>query len=97
MSVSADFGKADGTSISNAATILDDVDKALGVSGPPAFEYIFCEHTTPKDSISRKIARFGHALCRYTLPDGKQVLMNIVGLPGNQMVHLIDVRPFWLL
>ena len=77
----ADFGVEGGTPISNMRTIMGEIDAALGVSGPPAIEYIFCdaygkERETTWQWLYRNIANFGHALVRYTLPTGEQVVMS---------------------
>lgn len=79
--VPADFGAADGTPISNASTIMRDIDAALGVASPPAVEFVFCDGVGVIDGpwyrhAIASLFNFGHALVRYTLPSGEQVVMS---------------------
>jgi hypothetical protein len=79
--------------VQNKDTILHDVDKQFG--GAASVEYIF---VTP--GLIRAMGKnidsetstnpFGHAVIRYTLPNGTQKLMNIVGKPGAEMVNFLD-------
>ncbi|KJE91653.1 hypothetical protein CAOG_02761 [Capsaspora owczarzaki ATCC 30864] len=83
--VPGDFGAEGGAEVSNKATLLSDVDGALGRSKPPALEYIL---VMPFSAVRLGFGyglsynSFGHAAVRYTLPDGKQVVMNINGKGG---------------
>eukprot|EP01087_Luapelamoeba_hula_P020816 TRINITY_DN715_c4_g1_i1.p1 TRINITY_DN715_c4_g1~~TRINITY_DN715_c4_g1_i1.p1 ORF type:complete len:407 (-),score=67.59 TRINITY_DN715_c4_g1_i1:33-1253(-) len=89
-----DFGAPGGVPISNLDDIMQTIDAALGVNHPPAIEFIFVE---PYTSVS--IPKFpnwgfsnnpyGHAAVRYTLPDGQQILMNIVRT-SDQMVNFMS-------
>jgi hypothetical protein len=87
-----DFGAPDGSEISNKDSILQEIDEALGVSKPPDIEYIFVEPYSDFSLAGIGIGRnpYGHAALRYTLPSGEQILMNIVGVPGRQMVNFLD-------
>lgn len=75
-----DFGKLNGSTITNKSTILDDIDKALGCTKPPDIEFLFVE-TFPKITIfgfDIPSLPFGHAVVRYTYK-GEQKIMNIIG------------------
>jgi len=95
--VPPDFGAKNGTEISNKATILQEVDRTLGRSRPPALEYIFV-----RPLVLSKFSRgsgsgtnpYGHAVMRYTLPDGRQKVMNIVGAPGRSMVNFLSPEDY---
>lgn len=82
--VPPDFGRQGGTPISNADTVLDEVDAVLGREGrPPAVEYLFVRpfvHVrVPLLDVGFSYNAYGHAAVRYTRPNGEQVVMNIVG------------------
>lgn len=87
-----DFGARNGGEIANKASVLSELDKALGRSKPPALEYIFVSPLAvwklPTDSGSGTNP-YGHAVVRYTLPGGEQKVMNIVGKPGREMVNFL--------
>lgn len=66
------FGAAGGMRIVNFDTIMSEIDAALGVSKPPAVEYLF---VAPYGSVNLFGLRFGspygHAALRYTLPQSE--------------------------
>lgn len=78
-----DFGDENGSEISNKDTIFSEIDKALGVSKPPALEYIlvmpFSSFFVPFLGFGINMNAYGHAAVRYTLPDGRGVVMNVEG------------------
>jgi len=66
---------------------MRDIDAALGCAGPPAIEYIFCDAYGARGegvsgTLFRSLTSFGHALVRYTLPDGTQVVMSTPSIPS---------------
>ena len=78
------FGARGGRAIANKASVLDEVDRALGVQRPPDLEVILTDHLTCIDSqlsilTHSAFLRFGHVAVRYTTSDGTQRLMNILG------------------
>ncbi|MBI5623570.1 MAG: Zn-dependent oligopeptidase [Elusimicrobia bacterium] len=95
--VARDFGAKGGAEISNKATILDEVDRALGQKAPPALEYIFVRPLAllklSRDSGSGTNP-YGHALVRYTMPDGTRKIMNIVGAKGRAMVNFLKPEDY---
>jgi hypothetical protein len=81
--VPANFGGRDGPCISNKASILAEVDAALG-GRPPDVEVLLTDHISDVSSqLSRAlhtgVLRFGHVAVRYTTSDGVQRVMNILG------------------
>eukprot|EP01084_Bolivina_argentea_P198754 340240_1 len=81
----------------NVNTLLNDIDKNLGVRTPPSMEYLY---VVPAVAWSwsglwflRKVYSscnpYGHAAVRYTTSDGSQYLLNIVGKPGSRMVNFL--------
>lgn len=100
----ATFGAPFGEEVTNKHTILGDLDKFLGSREPPAVEYVFVE---PYLNFARKTGRvfgrwqitlnpYGHAVVRYTLPGTKeQVVMNIVGLAGEELVNFLPPEEFF--
>src|SRR5690606_30443917 len=54
--VPKNFGAPRGAEISNKYTILEEIDEALGVSKPPAVEYIFVQ---PYSDMSVPYLKFG--------------------------------------
>jgi hypothetical protein len=92
--IAKDFGAAGGSEISNKASVLAEIDRALGVNKPPAVEYIFVEPYAdfglPFSTYGFSRNPYGHAAVRYTLPNGEQKLMNIVGQPHKEMVNFLD-------
>ena len=106
--VPEDFGRLGGTPIRNKDSILGEIDLAVArltdptaaVGRPPDVEVLFTEHKAYHGSWMSWLGhvtlfRFGHGLVRYTLPDGRQYTMNILGgeglhLPGGQLVNLMD-------
>lgn len=94
----SDFGAKDGTELANKDSVLGDVDAALGRKGPPALEYIFV-----KPLATLKLNKgsgtgtnpYGHAVVRYTLPDGTRKAMNIVGKKGRQMVNFLSPEDYF--
>jgi hypothetical protein len=82
--VPANFGGRDGPCVFNKASILADVDAALGVHRPPDVEVLLTDHMSDVSSpLSRAlhagVMRFGHVAVRYTTSDGVQRVMNILG------------------
>ena len=65
-------------------SVLTDVDRVLGVTSPPDLEYLLC--AVPGSGLTR----FGHAAVRYTLSSGRQVVMNICGVRGKEMVNFLE-------
>jgi len=63
--------------LANKGSILDELDRSLGYSAPPAVEFIFVENVLPDFGSSWIGLGFGHAALRYTLPSGEQRLVNI--------------------
>lgn len=73
-----DFGCPHGTPIENKATILQDVDRALGFDSPPALEYVLVQPFSvvriPGTNVGFGWNQYGHSVVRYTLPDGRQIV-----------------------
>ncbi|MBI5241513.1 MAG: hypothetical protein HY926_13655 [Elusimicrobia bacterium] len=93
----ADFGAKNGTEISNKDTVLGEVDRSLGRKAPPALEYIFVKPlaTLRLDRGSGTGTNpYGHAVVRYTMPDGTQKVMNIVGAKGRQLVNFLKPEDY---
>ncbi|KAL6075885.1 Transmembrane protein [Balamuthia mandrillaris] len=98
--VPEDFGLRNGTEVSNKTTVLREVDAVLGRDKPPAVEFIFVE---PYSDFAFPIIGgyglsrnpYGHAAVRYTLPWGEEVVMNIVGLPGQTMVNFLRPEEYF--
>ncbi|KAJ3043456.1 hypothetical protein HDV00_005154, partial [Rhizophlyctis rosea] len=79
--------------ISNYESILPAIDTALGQSAPPSVEYIFVEPYTSKvvfQHFGIGVRPFGHSAVRYTLPDGRQYLINITKKTGCKLVEFLD-------
>jgi len=96
----AKLGAPGGQEIDNKHTILSEIDRSLGVTKPPAIEFIFVEpyasmKVMPGVGLSRN--PYGHAAIRYTLPDGTQKVMNIVGFPTekSQMVNFVPPEEYF--
>jgi hypothetical protein len=92
-----DFGARNGPEIANKSTILHEVDQALGLSKPPAVEYIFVRPLSMVEfgrNSGTGTNPYGHALARYTMPDGTQKVMNIVGAPGRKMVNFLKPEEY---
>lgn len=93
-----DFGARGGTEIANKDTILSDVDRALGRAKPPALEYFFVRPLSmlkaPRLRLGTGTNPYGHAAVRYTLPDGTQKLMNIVGDPKRELVNFLKPQDY---
>lgn len=95
--LASDFGHRDGSSITNKATILDDVDAALGLNRPPDLEVLLSDHLTSVESsasvaMHTLLLRYGHVAVRYTTSDGTTRVMNILGAleaEGAQMVNFV--------
>eukprot|EP01012_Entosiphon_sulcatum_P011570 TRINITY_DN17073_c0_g1_i1.p1 TRINITY_DN17073_c0_g1~~TRINITY_DN17073_c0_g1_i1.p1 ORF type:complete len:346 (+),score=86.60 TRINITY_DN17073_c0_g1_i1:36-1073(+) len=90
----ADFGKENGTAVSNKEEILPQVDRMLRADGrPPAVEVIFAEAVT--NSLWRTLFSFGHLSVAYRMPGtGERRVMNIVGLPGFEMVNFVNLSDY---
>lgn len=94
----SDFGAKNGTELANKDSVLGDVDAALGRKSPPALEYIFV-----KPLATLKLNKgsgtgtnpYGHAVVRYTMPDGTQKTMNIVGKKGRSMVNFLNPEDYF--
>lgn len=88
----AGFGGRGGPAISNRDSILANLDAALGQKGPPAVEYLFvCPYASTKILGIGFGSPFGHAVVRYTLPDGTQKVMNIVkNRNQDRLVNFVD-------
>lgn len=96
------LGAPGGPEIDNKNTILGEIDELLGMTKPPAIEFIFVEPYAswnlffiPNVGLSRN--PYGHAAIRYTLPDGTQKVMNIVGFKTetNEMVNFIPPEEYF--
>lgn len=96
------LGAPGGPEIDNKNTILGEIDEALGVKKPPAIEFIFVEPYASWDvyviqnlGLSRN--PYGHAAIRYTMPDGTQKVMNIVGFKSEttEMVNFIPPEEYF--
>jgi len=74
-----------GLEIDNKDTILAQIDQLCSKGKPPAVEYIFVEPAFRADHSAKalRIFGFGHAVIKYLL-DGKQRVMNIVGVSSNK-------------
>ena len=94
--VPSDFGGANGTPISNKATIFTEIDEALGQTQHPDFEYILVNACVNPDDLLTKIVRFGHSVVRYKLPDGSMKIMNIcnTAVTGQKMVNFCDPEEY---
>ncbi|KAL3914390.1 MAG: hypothetical protein SGARI_000149 [Bacillariaceae sp.] len=88
-----------GPALANKDGILQDVNKALGVSKPPDIEILLADHICSKHSklstwIHLHLIRFGHVAIKYRTSDGKEQVMNINGDfssdPDAKMVYFID-------
>ena len=91
--------------IANKATILDEIDQFFGYDRPPAVEFVLVETVTPDVPLVPSCAplrscgwggwglSFGHAACRYTMPDGKTKLVNITKGTGEDGEG--DLVEFW--
>eukprot|EP01116_Phalansterium_solitarium_P014043 TRINITY_DN31556_c0_g1_i1.p1 TRINITY_DN31556_c0_g1~~TRINITY_DN31556_c0_g1_i1.p1 ORF type:complete len:346 (-),score=93.34 TRINITY_DN31556_c0_g1_i1:171-1208(-) len=82
--------------ILNKPLILSEIDKVLGKTKPPAIEYLYVNPAYKRwkallPGYESDVAAnpYGHSAIRYTLPSGQQKLMNIVGLPGREMVNFL--------
>lgn len=87
------FGAKNGPEIVNKATVLAEIDRTLGVSKPPALEVIFVEPMSMvkfTDGSGSGTNPFGHLAVRYTLPDGTQKVMNVVGNPKRPLVNFLE-------
>lgn len=89
-----------GPSISNKDTILQDVDRALGVNKPPDLEVFLTEHVCNVASAASRfvhlhLIRFGHVGIRYRTSDGKDRVMNINGdfTPRHRNAHMVNFIP----
>lgn len=94
--VPADFGAKNGSPIANKDAILPAVDAALGVSRPPALEYIWVRPLATKKVAGFKLGPnpYGHSALRYTMPDGTQKVMNIVGAAGRELVNFMKPQDY---
>lgn len=72
------LGAPHGPAIDNKSTVLGDVDRALGFDRPPAVEYIlvqpFAVLRLPLLGVGFALNYYGHAVVRYTRPNGEQVV-----------------------
>ena len=96
--IPSDFGKKDGTPISNIDTILDDIDTVLGKGKPPSVEYIFVRSTSILplwNGYGINFNLYGHAAVRYRSPEGKDIVVNIEGKNENKvMVRFYDAKDY---
>ncbi|KAF0693517.1 Aste57867_15543 [Aphanomyces stellatus] len=71
---------------------LSDIDTFLGRSKPPAIEYIVVEVLVHKCPLHpSQLGRWAHSAVRYTLPCGKQKLVNICRPEeGHQLIEFYD-------
>jgi hypothetical protein len=76
--VPSDFGASGGTPISNKATVMSQIDQAVGTGKPPAFELIYCD-MGPNTDFGFTLNPAGHMAARYTMPDGTQKVFNVSG------------------
>jgi len=92
--IPVDFGAPNGTEISNKATLLTEIDRALGVHKPPDLEYLFVlpytrwrlQHTW----LGFAGNYYGHAAVKYTHPEtGEQIVMNITGHESVRREQLV--------
>ena len=90
------FGAPDGIEIANKDTLLKEIDHALGMSQPPALEMIWVRPFPMVKILNKGLGTnpFGHTLVRYTMPDGTQKIMNIVGVKGHQMVNFVKPEDY---
>lgn len=88
--------------IANKATILSEIDHALGVSKPPALEYIYVQPAVAfrfsRNSASSQNP-YGHAAIRYSFrsEDGKgyeQYVMNVVGLATHPLINFLSPEDY---
>ena len=94
----ADFGAKNGAELANKDSVLGDVDATLGRKGPPALEYIFVKPLATlklNEGSGTGTNPYGHAVVRYTMPDGTQKTMNIVGKKGRQMVNFLSPEDYF--
>lgn len=91
-----DFGARNGTELANKGWVLPEVDRTLGVSRPPALEYIFVRPLSMLKLFGRGTGTnpYGHAAVRYTLPSGEQKVMNIVGASGRELVNFLKPEDY---
>lgn len=88
--------------IANKATILNEIDHALGVAKPPALEYIYVQPAVAfrfsRNSASSQNP-YGHAAIRYSFrsEDGKgyeQYVMNVVGLATHPLINFLSPEDY---
>jgi Vacuolar protein sorting-associated protein 62 len=91
------FGRENGEELINKQTILDDIDRALGATGPPALELVFTEPYALTSMMNLTTNPYGHIGVRYTHPrTGKSVVMNVVGFAKNTpMINFVDAADFY--
>lgn len=91
------FGAPGGVPIDNLDTILSEVDRALGRDSAPAVEYLFVSPFHSHNVFGLSLGSpFGHAALRYTLPDGRSIVMNIIknSTDKEYMVNFIPANEY---
>ncbi|HVC09966.1 MAG TPA: hypothetical protein VNH15_08530 [Elusimicrobiota bacterium] len=91
------FGAPDGIEIANKDRILDEINRALGVTRPPDFEAIWVRPFPMAKIFNHGLGTnpFGHIALRYTKADGTQRVMNIVGVKGHEMVNFLKPEDYF--
>lgn len=85
--------------IVNKSSILNDINKSLGVNSNPAVEYLI---TMPYGLIKLPFGLgsinynwFGHSALRYTTPDGKDIVVNIEAKEkGKNFIQFYDADEY---
>ena len=84
----------------NKDTILNEINAKIGTNKGPSIEYLY---VVPHVQFSLSLLMrgmysssnpYGHAAIRYTLNDGSDYVMNIVGKPGKKMVNIMPTYDY---